>query len=132
VAKASGTSVDRDGFGVVVDEHLVPEDFEIGHEADAMRPGGHAAGEIDHDGALKARGETCIVEDALPRAVGHFGFNVGRDGLDAGLPRGVERGGAEVVDVAGHEQLERGVRVDRTKVERERVQDWRSRRRALE
>src|ERR1039457_1824264 len=73
--------------------------------------------EVDDDGALKAGGESYVVRDPGPCTVRQLRLDIWRDLFHAGLPRGIERSRAEVVNVAGHEQAQRGVSVHRTQVE---------------
>ena len=107
--------------GTVVDEGLVPVDLQVGDDADALRVGGEFVGEVDDDGARKAGGEAHVVDDALPCAVGELRFDVGRDGREAGLPRGVHGAGGEVFDEAVQEEMQRARGRPWAEVEREGV-----------
>ena len=98
-------------LGMIVNEHLVPINLQIRHQPNAPRACGQLAGQIHHDCALQPRRETHIVRNSLPLAIGQLCFNVRRDGLHARLPRCIERGRAEVIHIAGHQQPQRRLRV---------------------
>ena len=63
-------------LGVVVDQHLVPIQLQIGHQPDAPRARGQLAAQVHDDRSLQTRGKTHIVRDPLPSSI-HESLNVG-------------------------------------------------------
>ena len=90
-------------------------------DANLLRARRQFAGEIGGHGARASCGKAHIVDHTLPLSLRIQHLNVGRDGLQSGLRRGIHAVGGEIFHLAVHQQPERPAVVWLTQIERDCV-----------
>lgn len=101
----------------MVDTNGIPVNFQVGHNANALRAGSNLPGEVGDHGASETSGKAHVFNDADPIALRVLRFDVRGNDLDTRLISGIHRRGGEVVGIAIHDEAQRSGGIPGAKVE---------------